>query len=191
MSGGGPTSKEEPPPNAKVILFTSHGELEVELWGREAPLAVKNFLQHCLNGYYNDTIFHRMIPGFMVQGGDPTGTGTGGQSIYGQHFKDEFHQRLKFTRRGMVAMANWGPNTNGSQFFITFGECEHLNKKHTIFGRVIGDTIYNLMALQSIDTENEDRPTDPPRIRRVKIVLNPFDDMVATVKQKEEPSKKV
>jgi peptidyl-prolyl cis-trans isomerase SDCCAG10 len=78
----------------------------------------------------------------------------------------------------MVAMANTGKDSNGSQFFITFGECEHLNKKHTIFGRVVGDTIYNLMALQSIDTDEQDFPVSPPVIRRTKIVLNPFDDMV-------------
>lgn len=70
--------KDQPPANAKVVLFTSHGELEIEIWGREAPLAARNFLQHCMDKYYDNTIFHRMIPGFMIQGGDPTGTGTGG-----------------------------------------------------------------------------------------------------------------
>jgi peptidyl-prolyl cis-trans isomerase SDCCAG10 len=97
-----------------------------------------------------------MIPGFMIQGGDPTGTGMGGESIYTENnnkkFKDEFHQRLKFTKRGIVAMANASKNSNGSQFFITFGACEHLNKVHTIFGKVAGDTTYNVMALQSLDT---------------------------------------
>ena len=79
-------------------------------------------------------------------------------------------------------MANRGKDSNGSQFFMTFGECEHLNRKHTIFGRVIGDTVFNLMSLQSIDTDEQDRPTSPPVIRRVKIVLNPFDDMVPRTK---------
>lgn len=96
----------EPPTTGKVILATSHGELDIELWSRETPLACKNFIQLCLEGYYDKTIFHRLIPGFMVQGGDPTGTGTGGESIYGSPFKDEFHQRLKFSHRGLVAMAN-------------------------------------------------------------------------------------
>ena len=106
----------------------------------------------------------------MIQGGDPTGTGMGGDSIYGAPFKDEFHQRLKFTRRGIVAMANAGKNTNKSQFFMTFGPCEHLNKKHTIFGKVVGETIFNLMGLQSLDTGEQDRPLDPPVIRRIKVV---------------------
>lgn len=113
----------------------------------------------------------------MIQGGDPSGTGTGGESIYGFPFKDEFHQRLRFSRRGIVAMANAGKDGNGSQFFITFGDCEHLYKKHTIFGKITGDTIYNLMAIQSLDTDAEDRPVDPPVIRRTKVTLNPFDDL--------------
>ncbi len=104
-------------------MFTSHGEIEIEIWARETPITARNFLQHCMNGYYNNTVFHRMIPGFMIQGGDPTGSGTGGESIYGAPFKDEVHQRLKFNRRGIVAMANLGKDTNTSQFFITFGEC--------------------------------------------------------------------
>ena len=115
--------KDQPPTNTKVVLFTSNGEIEIEIWGRETPLAARNFLQLCMNGYYNNTIFHRMIPGFMIQGGDPTGTGSGGESIYGRPFKDQFHQRLRFNRRGIVAMANVGKDSNGSQFFITFGEC--------------------------------------------------------------------
>lgn len=95
---------QEPPTSGKVVLITSHGEIEIELWTKEIPKACKNFLQLCLEGYYDNTIFHRLIPGFMIQGGDPTGTGTGGDSIYGKPFNDEFHQRLKFSHRGIVAM---------------------------------------------------------------------------------------
>ncbi|TKC42488.1 hypothetical protein EI555_004736, partial [Monodon monoceros] len=85
--------------------------------------------------YYDNTIFHRVVPGFIVQGGDPTGTGTGGESIYGAPFKDEFHSRLRFNRRGLVAMANAGPHDNGSQFFFTLARADELNNKHTIFGK--------------------------------------------------------
>ena len=102
-------SKErEPPTSAKVLLETNYGSLEVDLWARETPRACKNFIQLCLEGYYDRTIFHRVIKDFMVQGGDPSGTGTGGESIYGAPFADEFHQRLTFSRRGLVAMANDG-----------------------------------------------------------------------------------
>uniref|UniRef100_A0A672K9Y8 Peptidyl-prolyl cis-trans isomerase n=1 Tax=Sinocyclocheilus grahami TaxID=75366 RepID=A0A672K9Y8_SINGR len=89
------------------------------------------------DSYYDGTIFHRVVPEFIVQGGDPTGSGTGGESIYGRPFKDEFHSRLRFNRRGLVAMANAGPHDNGSQFFFTLGRADELNNKHTIFGKVI------------------------------------------------------
>ena len=177
-AGSSVAPKDEPTTTAKVVLLTTNGELEIDIWARQAPLAARNFIQLCLEDYYNNTIFHRMIPGFMIQGGDPTGTGTGGESIYGQPFKDQFHQRLKFGRRGMVAMANSGKDANGSQFFITFGECPHLNKKHTIFGKIVGDSIFNLLSFQSLDTNDNDRPADPPYIRKTKVILNPFDDII-------------
>uniref|UniRef100_A0A3Q3WG10 Peptidyl-prolyl cis-trans isomerase n=1 Tax=Mola mola TaxID=94237 RepID=A0A3Q3WG10_MOLML len=97
---------------------------------------LKNFVQLCMEGYYDGTIFHRVVHDFIIQGGDPTGTGTGGESIYGHPFKDEFHSRLRFNRRGLVAMANAGPHDNGSQFFFTLGRADELNNKHTIFGKV-------------------------------------------------------
>ncbi len=105
---------QEPPTSGKVVLSTSHGEIEIELWTKEAPKACKNFLQLSLEGYYDNTTFHRLIPGFMIQGGDPTGTGSGGESIYGKPFIDEFHQRLKFSHRGIVAMVNF------FSFFVLF-----------------------------------------------------------------------
>ncbi|KAB7494501.1 Peptidyl-prolyl cis-trans isomerase CWC27-like protein [Armadillidium nasatum] len=135
---------QEPPTEGKILLTTSAGDIDIELWSKEAPKACRNFVQLCLEGYYNDTIFHRVVPKFIVQGGDPTGTGTGGESIYDGPFKDEFHSRLRFVRRGLVAMANAGPNDNGSQFFFTLGPCPELQNKHTIFGKIAGDTIYNL-----------------------------------------------
>uniref|UniRef100_A0AC11EIK7 CWC27 spliceosome associated cyclophilin n=1 Tax=Ovis aries TaxID=9940 RepID=A0AC11EIK7_SHEEP len=128
---------QEPPTNGKVLLKTTAGDIDIELWSKEAPKACRNFIQLCLEAYYDNTIFHRVVPGFIVQGGDPTGTGTGGESIYGVPFKDEFHSRLRFNRRGLVAMANAGPHDNGSQFFFTLGRADELNNKHTIFGKVL------------------------------------------------------
>lgn len=154
------TYTQEPPTSGKVILYTTQGELEIELWTNEAPKACKNFIQLCLEGYYDNTIFHRMIPKFMIQGGDPTKTGMGGESIYGKPFPDEFHSRLKFSHRGIVAMANSGKqNDNNSQFFITFDKCSWLDKKHTIFGKIVGDTQYNLQNFEKVETDSEDRPT--------------------------------
>ncbi|KAJ2630308.1 Peptidyl-prolyl isomerase cwc27 [Coemansia sp. RSA 1290] len=92
----------EPPTSGKVVLETSAGDVEIELWSKEAPKACRNFIQLCLEGYYNGTIFHRVSPGWIVQGGDPTGTGTGGESVYGAPFADEFHSRLRFNRRGIL-----------------------------------------------------------------------------------------
>ena len=115
----------------------------------------------------------------MIQTGDPSGTGRGGESVYGSPFKDEFHQRLKFSRRGIVGMANSGvADDNSSQFFITLGACEHLNRKHTIFGKVTGDTIYNVLRLEETEVDQDDRPEEPPKIIRVDVISNPFPDIV-------------
>merc|ERR1712062_252621 len=137
----------------------------------QCPLACRNFLQLCMEGYYDNTIFHRVIKDFMAQGGDPTGTGNGGESIYPEgYFKDEFHSRLKFTRRGLVAMANDGKNHNLSQFFITLGACEWLNKKHTLFGKITGNTIYNVLKFNEISTNDEDRPDTMITIKGVEVL---------------------
>ena len=109
----------EPVTKGKVVLHTTVGPFDVELWSKEAPLACRNFVQLCLEGYYDGCVFHRVIKEFMAQTGDPTGTGTGGESVYGAPFKDECHGRLRFTHRGLLGMASSGPNTNGSQFFMT------------------------------------------------------------------------
>ena len=120
---------------------------------------------------------------FMLQTGDPTGTGSGGNSIWNRPFTDETHGRIKFNHRGQVAMANSNiPNSNRSQFFITLGACEWLNRKHTIFGKVTGNTIYNLMRINDteVDVNNSDRPLDMSevRVKTIEVVWNPFDDIV-------------
>ncbi|NXU20096.1 CWC27 protein, partial [Pardalotus punctatus] len=169
---------QEPPTNGKVLLRTTAGEIDIELWSKEAPKACRNFIQLCMEEYYNNTIFHRVVPGFIVQGGDPTGTGSGGESVYGAPFKDEFHSRLRFNRRGLVAMANAGPHDNGSQFFFTLGRADELNNKHTIFGKVTGDTIYNMLRLAEVEVDKEERPLSPHKIRSTEVLFNPFDDIV-------------
>ena len=151
---------QEPPTRGKVVLKTTFGEIEVELWSKECPRACRNFVQLCLEGYYDNTRFHRIIRDFIAQGGDPTGTGQGGESAFGAPFRDEFHQRLRFNRRGLLAMANAGPDDNESQFFFTLGTCQELNKKHTLFGKVVGNTIYNMIKLNECELHDE-RPTRP------------------------------
>ncbi|XP_028915115.1 spliceosome-associated protein CWC27 homolog [Ornithorhynchus anatinus] len=169
---------QEPPTNGKVLLKTTAGEIDIELWSKEAPKACRNFIQLCMEAYYDNTVFHRVVPGFIVQGGDPTGTGTGGESIYGAPFKDEFHSRLRFNRRGLVAMANAGPHDNGSQFFFTLGRADELNNKHTIFGKVTGDTVYNMLRLTEVEIDEEERPLNPHKIRSCEVLFNPFDDII-------------
>jgi peptidyl-prolyl cis-trans isomerase SDCCAG10 len=173
----------EPQPTAKVLLQTTSGDILLELFAKQTPLASRNFLQHCLDGYYNGTIFHRVVPGFIIQGGDPTGTGFGGESIFddGAPFADEFHSRLKYNRRGLLGMANSGKkNDNGSQFFITLGETPELAGKNTLFGRVSGDTIFNIMKMADAEMTEEggDRPLYPQKVTGAEILVNPFEDMV-------------
>ena len=175
----------EPQPTAKVLLTTTSGDILLELFAKQTPLASRNFLQLCLDGYYDGTVFHRLVPGFVIQGGDPTGTGAGGESSYdGDPFADEFHSRLKFNRRGLLGMANTGKkDDNGSQFFLTLDKTEELQGKNTLFGRVVGDTIYNLMKMGQADLAEEggDRPLYPTKITGTEILVSPFEDMVKRV----------
>ena len=120
----------------KVTLHTNHGDILLKLFPEKAPKACENFSTHAKNGYYDKVIFHRIIDRFMIQGGDPSGSGRGGKSIWGQPFEDEVKNGLSFDRKGILAMANAGPSTNGSQFFITLAPTTWLNDKHTIFGEV-------------------------------------------------------
>ncbi|ELU18908.1 hypothetical protein CAPTEDRAFT_161676 [Capitella teleta] len=179
---------QEPPTYGKVLLNTTVGDIEIELWTKEAPKACRNFIQLCMEGYYDETIFHRLVKEFIVQGGDPTGTGEGGESIYGKPFKDELHSRLRFVRRGLVAMANSGPNDNGSQFFFTLATTPELMNKHTIFGKVVGDTLYNMLKLSEGEVDRDEKPLYPHKINSTKVLTNPYDDIVPRVIKKKERS---
>ena len=125
-----------PAPTPEVQINTTMGTFTVELYPRQAPKTCQNFMELAKRGYYDNVIFHRIIPDFMIQGGDPTGTGRGGESVFGGKFADEITRELKHTGAGILSMANAGPNTNGSQFFITLAPCPHLDNKHTVFGRI-------------------------------------------------------
>eukprot|EP00434_Breviolum_minutum_P038948 symbB.v1.2.034561.t1/scaffold4485.1/size39082/3 len=162
---------KEPATKGKAVLTTTHGDLEIELWATETPKACRNFCQLILEGYYNGTTFHRIIRDFLVQGGDATGTGDGCESIYGGPYPDEIHPRLKFRYRGMmgIASAGRGTKTNGSQFFIAMGRLPSLDGKHTLFGKVVGQTVYNLVRLNEVEVDKNDIPVDAPRIVRAEL----------------------
>jgi len=146
-----------------VILETTQGDIEIELFPDVAPLAVENFTTHIENGYYDGIAFHRIIKDFMIQGGDPTESGYGGESIWEEPFEDEFKDKV-FDKAGIVAMANSGPGTNGSQFFITTVPTPWLNAKHTIFGQITPDSFETLEKLNTISTDNGDRPLERQEI---------------------------
>ncbi len=128
-----PAMSIDPKKRYTASVKTDQGDFVIELYADKAPLTVNNFVFLARDGYYDGVTFHRVIKGFMAQGGDPTGTGTGGP---GYKFKDEFHPSLKHSGPGILSMANAGPNTNGSQFFITHGPTPHLDGRHSVFGKV-------------------------------------------------------
>ncbi|CAN0133243.1 unnamed protein product [Bubo scandiacus] len=157
-----------------VTLHTDVGDIKIELFCERTPKACENFLALCASNYYNGCVFHRNIKGFMVQTGDPLGTGKGGNSIWGKKFEDEFSEYLKHSVRGVVSMANNGPNTNGSQFFITYGKQPHLDMKYTVFGKVI-DGLETLDELEKLPVnEKTYRPLNDVRIKDLTIHANPF-----------------
>lgn len=149
--------------NTIVVLETNQGAIEIKLMPDVAPKACENFTKLVEKGYYDGLIFHRTIPGFMIQGGDPTGTGAGGKSIWGKPFEDEVTPNVKFDKEGLLAMANSGPNTNGSQFFITCAKTPWLNMGHTIFGEVItGSDV--VKKIENTKTDASDRPVSEQKI---------------------------
>lgn len=151
-----------------VEIETNYGTFEVALRPDIADKASQNFLGHVKSGYYNGVIFHRVIKGFMIQGGDPEGTGRGGKSIWGTPFEDEVSDQVKFDRPYLLAMANAGPRTNGSQFFITTAATPWLNKKHTIFGEVTkGQDV--VKKIEMTEVNRSDSPVNPVKI--IKMTL--------------------
>ncbi len=165
----GDASAPKPVEQRPVVVFeTTEGTFEVTLNPEVAPKACENFLGLVNKHYYDGTVFHRVIKNFMIQGGDPTGTGAGGESIWGKSFTDEFSPAIKFDHPAVLAMANRGPNTNGSQFFITTAATPWLNQKHTIFGEVTSS--YDVVQkIEGTKTGPGDRPVAPQKI--VKIYL--------------------
>ncbi len=157
-----------------VLMKTSLGDVKLELYPDKAPETVKNFLRYLDEGFYDGTLFHRVIGGFMIQGGDPTATGRGGESIWKKPFEDEFKPGVVFDRAGLLAMANAGPNTNGSQFFITVAPTPWLNGHHTIFGEVVEgmDTVRKLELVETNGRYGGDRPIEKVFIRKA-YVLHP------------------
>ncbi len=155
--------------NPKVVMHTNQGDITLELYPDIAPKAVKNFIELSKRGYYNGVTFHRVIKNFMIQGGDPTGTGRGGKSIYGHEFKNEYKPNVVFDKPGLLAMANKGPNTNGSQFFITVRPTPWLNGGYTIFGKVIkGFDV--VKKIENTPVGAMDKPLQPQVIKSIDIL---------------------
>ena len=160
-----------------VTLHTNHGDLKIEIYCDSCPRTAFNFLALAASGYYDDTLFHRNVKGFMVQGGDPTGTGKGGESIWGGKFQDEIRSDYTHAARGTVSMANSGPGTNGSQFFITYAKHPHLDNNYTVFGKVL-DGWDALAAIERVPSNEKHRPTSEIRLESVTMHANPLADQM-------------
>uniref|UniRef100_A0A8H7TR87 Peptidyl-prolyl cis-trans isomerase n=1 Tax=Bionectria ochroleuca TaxID=29856 RepID=A0A8H7TR87_BIOOC len=162
-----------------VTLHTTHGDLKIEVFCESVPKTAENFLALCASGYYDKSPFHRLIPKFMVQTGGPASptpeNPKGGKSIWGGNFEDEIRPALRHGARGMVSMANKGPGTNGSQFFITFDKAPHLDGLNTVFGKVIGDDgIATLAKMEAVEVDKKSRPRKPFCIESITIHANPL-----------------
>lgn len=158
-----------------VRLMTNLGPLNLELHCDMVPKTCENFMKLCSKGYYDNTVFHRSIRNFMIQGGDPLGTGKGGESYWGRPFKDEFKPNLSHSGRGILSMANSGPNANKSQFFITYRSCKHLDGKHAIFGRLVGGH-ETLNLMEKVPTDGKDKPTEEIKILSGEVFVDPFQE---------------
>uniref|UniRef100_A0A7S4NGL0 peptidylprolyl isomerase n=2 Tax=Guillardia theta TaxID=55529 RepID=A0A7S4NGL0_GUITH len=152
-----------------AVIHTTMGDITIKLFPEECPKTVENFCTHAKNGYYNGVIFHRVIKSFMLQTGDPLGDGTGGTSIWGTEFEDEFHRSLRHDRPFTVSMANAGPNTNGSQFFITSVPTPWLDNKHTVFGRCVKGMDV-VQAIENVRTNKEDKPWEDISIVSIRVL---------------------
>ena len=161
------TDKPATPPakNRVARMETNKGVIRIELFEDKAPITTKNFIDLATKGFYDGVIFHRVIDGFMIQGGDPTGTGRGGP---GYKIPDEFHPDLKHDGAGILSMANAGPNTGGSQFFITLGPTPHLNNRHAVFGKVI-EGLDVVKAIGKVSTNAADRPLEDVVMKKVTV----------------------
>ncbi|KAF3908506.1 Phosphatase [Orbilia brochopaga] len=169
-------------------ISTSLGNLNVELHTDWAPKAVYNFIKLAEKGYYNGTVFHRNIRSFMIQGGDPTGTGRGGSSYWGKNFEDELQGPYTHDSRGVLSMANKGKNTNSSQFYILYRAQAHLDRKHTVFGKVVGG-LDILDRMETAATDSNDRPIKEISIEEVVVFVDPFDEFQKERRKKEEEEK--
>ena len=172
-----------------VRLQTTVGMLHVEVYAGKTPLAAENFLTLCERGAYDGTIFHRCIRHFMIQGGDPTGTGSGGTSVWDEPFPNEVVKKLRHDGRGTISMANKGGTcTNTCQFFIAFDEAPHLDGKYTLFGRVVaGLSVLDKMEATAVDADN--RPLTPIKVESVEVVANPFRDLSKTKEERDEAAR--
>ena len=161
-------SMTNPTKTTTVTLETNAGSIEIKLFPDVAPKTCENFIGLVKKGYYDGLIFHRVIKSFMIQGGDPTGTGRGGSSLWGKPFEDEVRSDVNFDRKGILAMANAGPGTNGSQFFITTIPTPWLNMKHTIFGEVVSG--YDVVQkIENTQVGPGDRPVEDQKIIKATI----------------------
>jgi cyclophilin family peptidyl-prolyl cis-trans isomerase len=158
-----PAMQIDPSKNYRARMETDNGTMVIELFADKTPVTVNNFVFLAREGYYENVIFHRVIGNFMVQGGDPTGTGRGGP---GYKFQDEFHPSLKHSKRGILSMANAGSGTNGSQFFITHGPTPHLDNRHTVFGQVVeGEDV--LMSIP----ERDPSKVNAPAVKIIRVTI--------------------